>query len=86
MDTSLYDGLRDQLNESEWPSVYMFKFIAPHEKADELAVIFNNMEYHAKPSRTGKYVSITSTVLVNSPEDVIDVYIRAAQIKGVIAL
>lgn len=85
-DETIYDGLRDKLNELDWPSVYMFKFIAPNDKAEELTYIFNDLEYNFKPSRTGKYISFTSTVMMDSPQSIIEIYIKAARIEGVIAL
>jgi hypothetical protein len=85
-DDSIYDGLRDKLNESDWPSVYMFKFIAPNDKEKEIVFIFKDFEYTSKPSRTGKYISITSKVMINSPEEIIQIYKQASMIKGVIAL
>lgn len=83
---NIYDGLRDKLNELDWPSIYMFKFISPHDKADELTDILSDIEYTYKPSRTGKYISITSTVMMDSPEEIIAIYIQASKIEGVIAL
>lgn len=85
-DDSIYDGLRDKLSETEWPSVYMFKFIAPSEKVEALTEILYDLEYTAKPSRTGKYISITSTVVMDSPDSIIDIYMKASLIEGVIAL
>lgn len=86
---SPFDGLRQKLEQEEWPSTYMFKFILPNENEiiSRLLTIFgttNKQQMHN--SKTGKYVSITIEELMLSAADVIDKYEKAAQIKGVISL
>ena len=69
-----------------WPSPYMFKFIAPMARVDELTELFKGKPFTTRYSRTAKYVSITAEWEVASSEEVISFYREAKKIKGVIAL
>ncbi|MGJ3235799.1 DUF493 domain-containing protein [Marivirga sp.] len=71
---------------TEWPSLYMFKFIVPAEQQDEIKDIFENHEVIVKPSSKGKYVSLTIKMLANSAEQIIEKYLETNKVKGVIAL
>lgn len=86
MDDSGYNGLRERLKEYNWPSFFMFKFIVPVEKKEEIFNIFTSPSYSVRPSKNGKYVGITSHVFMSSEEEVIDVYKEAAKVEGVILL
>jgi putative lipoic acid-binding regulatory protein len=86
MDDSNYDGLRERLRNYNWPAFFMFKFIVPAEKKEEIFSIFSTPSYKVRPSRNGKYVGITSHVFVSSEEAVIDIYKEAAKVEGVILL
>lgn len=81
-----FSGLRKRLETLEWPMVYLFKFIVPADKADEIIRIFEDNEYTRKESDRGNYISISSYVSVDSEEEVIDIYKKAAQVEGVISL
>ncbi|HEX8548624.1 MAG TPA: DUF493 family protein [Cytophagaceae bacterium] len=81
-----FDGLKERLDMLDWPSLYMFKFIVPTLKADEIGIIFNFDNITSKESKSGKYVSITSHMYLSSPEEVIDIYLKASKVEGVIAL
>lgn len=86
---SPFDGLRQKLEQEEWPATYLFKFILPNENENisKLLNIFgtdNNQQMHN--SRNGKYVSITIEELMLSAGDVIEKYEKAALLKGVISL
>ncbi len=69
-----------------WPSSYVFKFIAPMARVDELTELFRGKPFKTRFSRTAKYVSITAEWEVGSSEEVISFYRRAKNIRGVIAL
>ncbi|WKK82413.1 DUF493 domain-containing protein [Marivirga arenosa] len=71
---------------SEWPSLYMFKFIVLAENQDEIKEIFENHEVIVKPSSKGKYVSLTIKMLAGSAEQIIEKYMETNKVKGVIAL
>jgi len=81
------ESFREKLEAvSEWPSLYMFKFIVMAEKQDQIKDIFENHEVIVKPSSKGKYVSLTIKMLANSAEQIIEKYIETNKVEGVIAL
>jgi hypothetical protein len=86
---SVFDGLLEKLQNEDWPMVYLFKFILPND-AKTLSLVSslfgsdNEMIFHE--SKKGNYVSVTVKELMMSAENVIDIYKKAAQIKGVITL
>lgn len=86
-----YEKLLIQLTDSfDWPSVYMFKFIVPsdNEKIAQVESLFNSEEatVSIRNSSKGNFVSITAKELMLSPEKVIDRYVQAEGIKGLISL
>ena len=79
--------LKILLDESyQWPCEYLFKFIVPLEKVVELAEILDGMQLTEKPSRGGKYVSVTAVKIFHNSEDVLKVYDSVKVVKGVISL
>jgi uncharacterized protein len=81
-----FKGLEERLDKLDWPSVYMFKFIVPIEKEEELLLLFNSNHVERKISKTGKYVGITSSYWIGSGSEVIAVYKKAATIEGIVSL
>jgi len=81
---------REKLIEStSFPSIYMFKFIIESNNRNIALVesLFEaEAELHTKESANGKYTSITAKQVVINVEEVIDVYKRAALIKGIMFL
>ena len=73
-------------SEHKWPSTYMFKFVVPKAKAHELKAIFLKESLQTKDSKTGKYVAFTMKKLMNSSDEVIEIYRRTSEIEGLIAL
>jgi len=69
-----------------WPCAFPFKFIIPVERLDDLLVLFPGDEYTSRPSKTGKYVSVTIHKDMSSSDEVIRIYNRAGRIEGVICL
>ena len=87
MDNGTIESFREKLDkEYEWPSLYTFKFIVPENKADEIRSLFQNHDISEKPSSKGKYISITSKVMVQSSDKIIEVYLEASKVEGVISL
>ncbi|SHO62188.1 DUF493 family protein [Algoriphagus zhangzhouensis] len=70
----------------EFPQLYMFKFIVPNGKEDEVKALFPNHEVVLKPSSGGKYISTTIQVMVDSADDVIAYYEQASSIEGLLSL
>jgi len=86
-----YEKLKEQLNQSTtWPSLYMFKFIVPanNEKIAQVESLFNTKEsqIELRESRKGNFVSVTAKEMMMSPEKVIDRYLEAEGIEGLISL
>ena len=55
-----YRTLKSKLDVFEtWPHAYTFKFIVPGAGRAELEALFKGFEYSLRPSRTGKYISLT---------------------------
>lgn len=72
--------------ETSFPSLYMFKFIVPSGKEDEISALLPNNEMKLKRSSKGKYVSATIKAMMPNSDAIIDVYRRASNIEGVISL
>jgi hypothetical protein len=75
--------------EHQFPCVYMFKFIIPadNKKMALAEAIFNeDAEISQKNSATGKYISITAKQVVINADEIVEVYKKAIQIEGLIAL
>lgn len=82
--------LKDKLIETTtFPSVYMYKFIVPSDNRT-IALVENLFEAEAeiliKESAKGKYISITAKQVVISVDEIIEIYKKALEIKGVIFL
>ena len=87
MDQEWINNFRIKLDEHySWPSLYIFKFIVPIEKEEELKKLFPLHVSTEKRSTQGKYVSITLNMMMPSSEAVIEVYQRVSEIEGLIAL
>ena len=69
-----------------FPCPYVFKFIAPMARIDELTALFEGRPFTTRYSRNARYVSFTAEWEVASSEEVISFYRQAEKIKGVIAL
>ncbi|MTI22162.1 DUF493 domain-containing protein [Fulvivirga sp. RKSG066] len=72
--------------EYEWPSLYTFKFIVPKGKEGEVKSLFNNHDVSEKQSSKGNYISVTAKIMAESSQKVIEYYIAANKIEGIIAL
>jgi hypothetical protein len=69
----------------EFPMLYMFKFIVPMGSEHEVGALFPKNEMVVKPSSGGKYVSTTIQAMMDSADQIIHIYERAAVIEGVIS-
>lgn len=81
--------LREQLALQEWPDVYLFKFIVPNEPellARTTALFGELSELSFHESKTGKYISVSAKEMMLSVDSIIEIYARAAEINGLIAL
>ena len=86
MDRSI-ESFREKLNnEYDWPALYTFKFIVPKERTLEIKKLFQNHDVIEKVSSNGNYVSVTSKVMAQSSDYIIDIYLKASKVEGVISL
>ncbi|MEX0314782.1 MAG: DUF493 family protein [Allomuricauda sp.] len=86
-----YARLREQLLENTtWPSNYLYKFIVPtdEKRINQINDIFNNTGavIESKKSKKGTYTSISITVHLNNPDEVIAKYKEVSAVEGVISL
>jgi uncharacterized protein len=84
-----FDALRKQLDQLNWPSLYMFKFIVPsdNQRIAQVESLFgDDANVKLQPSSNGKYTSITAREVMLSADDVLLVYQQASGIDGIIAL
>jgi len=74
---------------SEWPSVYMFKFILPNDNR-KLALLRQAFEqesrFFEKTSSKGNYISVTIKMVMMNPEEVVARYKLVAEIEDIIML
>lgn len=87
MDKEWVNSFREKLDKHyAWPSLYVFKFIVPADKEEELRKFFPTHEISERASANGNYTSFTIQMMCPSSEAVIDVYKRVENIEGLIAL
>jgi len=87
MDQDWIDSFREKLDQHySWPSLYIFKFIVPHGKEDEVKKLFPNHTVTERQSNQGKYTSVTVEMMLPSSQAVVDVYVQASAIEGIVAL
>ncbi|PCJ95031.1 MAG: hypothetical protein COA50_11515 [Flavobacteriaceae bacterium] len=86
-----YNRLKKQLDAyGSWPADYLYKFIVPTDvsKIEEINHVFDNTGavITSKQSKKGKYTSISVTVNMQGPDEVIAKYKEVGKVKGVISL
>lgn len=82
-----HKGFKEKLDlEHNWPSTYMFKFVVPSDKVQSFHDIFLKEKLKSKKSKAGNYVSFTLEKIMNSSEEVVEIYLKAKKIEGLIAL
>ena len=81
------DAFKEKLeSQHTFPGPYIFKFIVPIEKKDELLKIIPSGQVSERMSKTNKYISLTVRATMDSSEEVVQVYQTAQKIEGIIAL
>jgi len=85
-----YASLRTQLIEqTEWPTVYLFKFIVPAKNksiAQVMELFGPEAEVTTRESRKGNYISVTAKEVMIDADQIIEVYQKAEAIEGIISL
>lgn len=84
------EKFKQKINETTtFPSVYMYKFIVESENRKIALVesLFDEQaDIHTKESGNGRYTSITAKQVVMSADEVVAIYKKASEIKGIIFL
>ena len=88
---NFYSKLKIQLDDTtDFPADYLYKFIVPasENQVTEVESIFNNTGavIKTKNSKTGKYVSVSIILKLNSSDEIIAYYRKVEKIKGIISL
>ncbi|MEO5600250.1 MAG: DUF493 family protein [Cyclobacteriaceae bacterium] len=87
MDQEWLKSFREKLDQHyAWPSLYMFKFIVPAGKEEDVKRLFPKHTSSEKHSKEGKYTSVTVQMMMPSSDAVVNVYEQASAIEGIIAL
>ncbi len=86
-----YNRLREKLLENtDWPSNYLYKFIVPTDEVriQQVHKIFDNTGavIESKKSKKGTYTSISIMVQMQDPDAVIEKYKEVSIVEGVISL
>ena len=86
-----YSKLKIQLDDTtDFPADYLYKFIVPasENQVTEVESVFNNTAavINTKNSKTGKYVSVSIILKLNSSDEIIAYYRKVEKIKGIISL
>ena len=86
-----YERFQQQLeNSQKWPGMYMFKFIlkSNSKKIYKIMDLFNNPTNGVSlvNSSKNKFQSLTITIVMKSPLEVLDIYKKVSDSEGVIIL
>ncbi len=85
-----YKSLQEKLNEqTDWPTVYMFKFIIPadnHKMAQVNELFGETAQITTRASKKGNYLSLSAKEVMIDAESIIQRYKRAEKIEGIISL
>ena len=80
MDPSM-ESFREKLEtEYTFPSLYMFKFIVPNQQVEQVESLFPKAETQTKPSKNGKYISVTAKIMAHSSDQIVDIYLSLIHI------
>ncbi len=80
------DAFRSRLEESEFPLDYLYKFIVPSEQLGVLHKTLPQGLKSERPSKNGKYVSVSLRTKAKSADEIIAVYKSLSAIEGIISL
>lgn len=75
-------------SEHDWPTEYHFKFLLESDSTHHVLELFKQKEYtlQTRVSSQGKYTGLTIKSLMSSPDEVVEIYLVAKNIKGIISL
>ena len=70
----------------QFPTEYFFKFVLKKEHRNHLVEILSLTQFTEKDSAQGNYLSISFSIKATDSETIIEIYRKAATIKGIILL
>jgi len=87
MDQQWLMSFREKLDQQHaWPTLYIFKFIVPKGKEQEVKSLFPGHTTSDRPSRQGNYTSLSLEIMMPSSDAVIGIYEKASHIEGIVTL
>ena len=75
--------------EQKWPGIYFFKFIVPNDKVklDQVKKLFQHEDQISyRTSKDIRYIALSCKQEMKNPDEVMEIYKKAGEIDGVIAL
>ena len=89
--SEFYKKLKETLKEeTKFPTKYLFKFIVPtsEEAIQQVEDIFNDggAVITKNVSKTGKFTSVSIHVVMRNADKIIEKYLLAEKIEGIISL
>ena len=84
-----FESLKVQLEQTDFPQVYFFKFIVPNKNdnvARVSALYSSGTQVQMKPSSSGKFISMSAKQVMLSADEIISIYKKASAIDGIISL
>ena len=81
-----WKGLREKLEERNWPAVDLFKFIVPAQQANQVIELLNTDHLESRDSSNGHFVAFTLEKEVQSSDEVVALYETMSHIPGIITL
>ena len=84
-----FESLKTQLEQTDFPQVYFFKFIVPNKNdnvARVSALYSSDTQVKMKPSSSGKFISMSAKQVMLSADEIIGIYKKASVIDGIISL
>ena len=70
----------------DWPADYLFKFVVPYDQVSKVEALFPDQKVSLRASAKGNYVSVTVTMMLESPDVVVAIYQQASKIPGLLSL
>ena len=84
-----FESFKTQLEQTDFPQVYFFKFIVPNKNdnvARVSALYTSDTQVEMKPSSSGKFISMSAKQVMLSADEIIGIYKKASAIDGIISL
>ena len=84
-----FENLKAQLEALDFPHVYFFKFIVPNKNDNvaKVSALYSSQDHlQMKPSANGRFISISNKQVMLSADEIIEIYKKASEIEGIIAL